>query len=361
MKICYENLDKIRLGKNGLFRKGKVTYVYKEKCKNCGEPYLTAKQSEVDFCSISCSHRYEPTSSELIDMERKKNRKEEKTKRYLELLEKGKQHVLYERNTDLSVYYEVRRASYDHDVLEVKCAYCGEWFEPSKHQVHAVRKFINGAKSKYSTTFYCCPEHAIELKKELTKIKKEWQLNKQLESTDIELLLLPEIKNRQKYFKNLSPRKKLDNYMRSIRGSYKVYKMPTDPEERRLYEAERNRKHLEEFRKKHPKEFKLRRLLYYSRVRAKEKCLKHTITKDWLEEKTKSNLCELTKIEFDYDTTIQRNPFGPSIDRIDVSKGYTPDNCRIVIWAVNAGLGHYSERDLYRVCKAYLDFNAVGF
>jgi len=145
------------------------------------------------------------------------------------------------------------------------------------------------------------------------------------------------------------------------KGSYKVYKMPTDPEERRLYEAERNRKHLEEFRKKHPKEFKLRRLLYYSRVRAKEKKLEHTITKDWLEEKTKSNLCELTKIEFDYDTTIQRNPFGPSIDRIDVSKGYTPDNCRIVIWAVNAGLGHYSERDLYRVCKAYLDFNAVGF
>jgi glycerophosphoryl diester phosphodiesterase len=185
-------------------------------------------------------------------------------------------------------------------------------------------------------------------------MKKEFKLIKQIESIDIELLLLPEIIQWQKYFKKNYKRKRTNLYMRGIKGSYKKHKMPTDPEKRRVYVISQNMKNLEKLRKKDPKEFKLRRLLYYSRVRAKQKGLEHSITKEWLDEKTKENKCELTNIEYNYDTTIQRNPYGPSIDRIDVSKGYTPNNCRVVIWAVNAGLGHYSEKDLYIICKEYL-------
>lgn len=32
----------------------------------------------------------------------------------------------------------------------------------------------------------------------------------------------------------------------------------------------------------------------------------------------------------------EKRSFFPSIDRIDPKKGYTKDNCRFVLWAVNA-------------------------
>ena len=48
--------------------------------------------------------------------------------------------------------------------------------------------------------------------------------------------------------------------------------------------------------------------------------------------------CEVTGIPFTYDS---RSPTGLSIDRIDPTKGYTPDNIRFVCWWVNAAMGHW--------------------
>lgn len=131
-------------------------------------------------------------------------------------------------------------------------------------------------------------------------------------------------------------------------------KRPIDPNECYLYELKRNKTNYNKMKKENPRKFKIRRLIYYSKVRAKEKNIEHTITKEWLKEKLKEDKCELTKLPFSYDLDKPRNPFGPSIDRIDITKGYTPENCRLVLWAVNTGLGHYTEKDLYTICKAYL-------
>jgi hypothetical protein len=35
----------------------------------------------------------------------------------------------------------------------------------------------------------------------------------------------------------------------------------------------------------------------------------------------------------------------PSIDRIDSSKGYTPDNCRVVLWIINQAKNDILEDD----------------
>ena len=93
--------------------------------------------------------------------------------------------------------------------------------------------------------------------------------------------------------------------------------------------------------------------------RAKEKNLEFNLTEEWLKEKLERGRCEATGIKFDTTKAPFMNPFYPTIDRVDSSKGYTPENCRIVLWVVNAGLGHYTEKDLYTICKAYLNFNNI--
>lgn len=55
MKICWDNLEAIKLTKNGTFRKGSVTYIYKECCEKCSEPYLTINHKQSKYCSNSCA------------------------------------------------------------------------------------------------------------------------------------------------------------------------------------------------------------------------------------------------------------------------------------------------------------------
>jgi hypothetical protein len=395
ISICYDTLNcldfRITNGKLALyegvphFKTGipstkykQITGYYNEcKCEWCSEIYLKKDKIRHKCCSKECKKNLAAWNKEWKYKEKRirgryskanrkyqgeltKKKKKEKTERYFELLKKTNIGPLYDNYTEiLTPYYENRRAPDDDDFIEVKCAYCNKWFKPSKSQMHKILPFINGnSTKKYSTTFYCCTEHAILLKKKLTKIKKEWELNKKLEEIAEELLLLPEITQKRKYFKkNFVGNKERIKYFNKIKGSFKVKKepkMPTDPNERYLYEIERNKKYLNNMKKENPRKFKIRRLMYYSKVRAKEKNIEHTITKEWLKEKLKEDKCELTKLPFNYNLDIPRNPFGPSIDRIDITKGYTPENCRLVLWAVNTGLGHYTEKDLYTICKAYL-------
>lgn len=391
IKLCYEELEKydLRVIKSKTHPEGRLAlyegvpnfetgipstkyfdikgYYEEDVCEWCGTDVLKKVGLKKCFCSNECKKTkidWDKEKKKLkiradqrkrqVETEIKKIEKQKATERYRELQEKGKKHPLYKNHKDLSKYYEVRHALDDHDWIEVKCVYCSNWFKPTINQIKNVKAFINETKTKkYSTSFYCCVEHVYELKKELTAIKKDWRLTKKIFNMDVELLLLPEIKNRRLYFKTNN--KNRDKYFRSIKNTYRFYKIPTDPEELKQYNREKSQKRIEWLKKNDPKKLKIRRLIYYSKVRAKEKHLEHTITKDWLKDKLKDDKCELTSLEFSYDLSIQRNPFGPSIDRIDITKGYTPDNCRVVLWVVNAGLGHYTEKDLYFICKSYLN------
>jgi len=96
-------------------------------------------------------------------------------------------------------------------------------------------------------------------------------------------------------------------------------------------------------------------LLSGCRKRAKSKKLDCLLTKKWFEEKLKNGKCELSGIKFDLNTsrTSRSNPFAPSPDRIDITKGYTPENTRLVLNLINAALSDWGEVPFFKVIEAF--------
>lgn len=63
--------------------------------------------------------------------------------------------------------------------------------------------------------------------------------------------------------------------------------------------------------------------------------------------------CRLTGLPFDLSTVRAWN--SPSLDRIKPEEGYTQDNTRIVLLAVNAALGNWGEGVFAHIARAYLE------
>lgn len=103
--------------------------------------------------------------------------------------------------------------------------------------------------------------------------------------------------------------------------------------------------------------FRIYNVLNQCKIRAKKKDLEYDLDSAWYREKSKG-MCELTGLPFSLEPPRERgkhNPLAPSIDRINCSKGYTKDNCRVVLWAVNRALGEDGIGILYYWCKAFID------
>ena len=56
MKICWKNIEGLCLTKNGSFRRNQTTYVYKDSCLKCGDPFLTENSRQGIYCSIGCAN-----------------------------------------------------------------------------------------------------------------------------------------------------------------------------------------------------------------------------------------------------------------------------------------------------------------
>ena len=86
------------------------------------------------------------------------------------------------------------------------------------------------------------------------------------------------------------------------------------------------------------------RLVSAAKTRTKKTKGKVTITSEWVKNKIEKGVCELTGIKFDLKPidNQKRNPFSPSLDRIDSNnRNYSPDNVRVVLTAVNDALGEF--------------------
>ena len=55
MKICWDNLEKLRYNKSRWYSKNNV-FIYMNECKNCKEPYLTRKANIGNYCDLKCSN-----------------------------------------------------------------------------------------------------------------------------------------------------------------------------------------------------------------------------------------------------------------------------------------------------------------
>ena len=69
MKICWDNLERIKFTSNKTFRSvnGKHGYVYKDCCKLCGDPYLDRIDTDSDYCSNPCSNANKLVPQEVRD------------------------------------------------------------------------------------------------------------------------------------------------------------------------------------------------------------------------------------------------------------------------------------------------------
>ena len=77
----------------------------------------------------------------------------------------------------------------------------------------------------------------------------------------------------------------------------------------------------------------------------------------WIEQKIITGFCEVTNIEFDLNTKTSysvhaKNPWVPSLDRIDSSKPYLKNNLQVVVYMYNVCKAEFRHADVVKFCKA---------
>lgn len=80
---------------------------------------------------------------------------------------------------------------------------------------------------------------------------------------------------------------------------------------------------------------------------------------DFILSKLNLGICDVTGIYFDFESPTEtvKNPYAPSIDRKDSTKGYTKENTQIVIWQYNLMKGEISEKELLQICQIIVERN----
>lgn len=100
------------------------------------------------------------------------------------------------------------------------------------------------------------------------------------------------------------------------------------------------------------------RLLSGCKRRAKLSGGKMSITREWLEDKLNKGVCELTGLPFNFSGRgkFSRQPYAPSVDKKNPQNpDYTPENTRVVLWAVNCAMAEYGEEIMLPIFKALIN------
>lgn len=105
-----------------------------------------------------------------------------------------------------------------------------------------------------------------------------------------------------------------------------------------------------------PMLYRKKLLITSARSRAKNTGLDFSISLEWLDQQNLEH-CPILKQPFhwraDYSASkATPDPLAPSIDRIDSSKGYTPDNCWVISHRMNAMKNNSTYRELFTLANA---------
>lgn len=96
-------------------------------------------------------------------------------------------------------------------------------------------------------------------------------------------------------------------------------------------------------------------MLHSARKRSKEKGFPApTLTAAWLYEKLRVGVCEVSGLPF-ATWSKETTAWIPSIDRVDSSLPYTQENCRVVLWALNAAFAEWGEDEFRLIARAWLN------
>ena len=104
-------------------------------------------------------------------------------------------------------------------------------------------------------------------------------------------------------------------------------------------------------RASNPERIIRRDILSQRKYSAKKKGMDYNLTDEWRDDKLSTGKCEKTGIPFVYEF---HSPYVPSIDRIDSSKGYTTDNCQMVITVYNTAKNVYTDDLMLEMSKALI-------
>jgi len=88
--------------------------------------------------------------------------------------------------------------------------------------------------------------------------------------------------------------------------------------------------------------------------RSRKKGCDFNLTKDWVLERLVYGRCEVSGIKFNH-KPVRWNRFKPSIDRKNSQKGYTQDNCQVVILQYNIGKGCWSDIEYLKMCQQVVE------
>lgn len=104
------------------------------------------------------------------------------------------------------------------------------------------------------------------------------------------------------------------------------------------------------------------RLYKNARWRASIKGFEFNLTANYVRElwRAADGKCALSGLAFDTDVANgqPRDPFRPSLDRIDNSKGYLQGNVRIILYGLNVALGASGEDVYLMIAKAVIEKNS---
>lgn len=125
----------------------------------------------------------------------------------------------------------------------------------------------------------------------------------------------------------------------------------------RLKNREKHRKYIRDYKKSANGRAVL--LLVSCKRSARKKNLEFDLDSIDIVRRIESGRCEVTGLRFELDGGA-RNPWQPSIDRIDASRGYTRDNVRVVVWIYNAACNIWGEAPLKRLVQAMAASLAAG-
>lgn len=100
-------------------------------------------------------------------------------------------------------------------------------------------------------------------------------------------------------------------------------------------------------------------LLNSAKRRSAQRKCDFSLDLPWLVSRLEKGKCELTDLPFVFETRLNghRNPYAPSLDRIDNTKGYTKENCRIILWALNMGFADWGRENYILIARHLIEYD----